>query len=92
MSDNNNLLECPQCGWVHVGVSEVFVKGWEEDWKRFWPTLNQEGREAFNLSDGPPTREGYLKCFNCGNRELSSFFPTNKNLDGYTIQPILIED
>ena len=84
------LIECPKCGWCHFGVSEEYVKNWELEWERFWPTLDQEGRDLYGLPDGPPTRDQYLCCFRCGNKERNTFFISKKNLYGHTIQPILV--
>jgi uncharacterized C2H2 Zn-finger protein len=92
MEDGNLLLvECPQCGWVHFAVDEDYVKQWEDDWAKFWPTLDEKGREAYGLPDGPPSRDEFLKCFVCGNRDRSLFYPSSKNMDGHTIQPILMD-
>ncbi len=85
------LVECPKCGWVHFAVTEEYVREWERDWAKFWPTLDEGGRDAYGLPDGPPERTGFLECFRCGNQTTSSFVPSQKNVDGHTIQPILWE-
>mgnify|MGYP006293611433 CR=1 FL=1 len=84
-------MECPKCGWVHFAVDEAYVKEWEADWARIWPTLDESGRAAYGLPDGPPTRDSFLKCFRCGNSDRAAFFVTTKYLNGQTIQPILID-
>ncbi len=87
--DFNNLLECPNCGWVHFGVSKEYVAKWQQDWNEYWPTLTQIGRDAFGLPDGPPNDSQYHECALCGNKELEKFFETKKDLYGHTIGPIL---
>lgn len=93
MSGNNPeammpLMECPKCGWCHFGVTEAYVRNWEIEWKEFWPTLDESGRDAYGVPNGPPTRDGYEQCFRCGNKDRSGFFKSTKSLYGHTIQPI----
>ena len=87
----STLVECPKCGWVHFTVSERYVRNWEKEWAKVWPTLSDSGRAAYGLPDGPPSRDGYLRCFRCGNSDLGTFFETKKVLQGHTVQPILLE-
>lgn len=86
-----DLVECPKCGWVHFAVDEEFVVDWEKKWATFWPTLDQSGKEAYGVLAGPPTRKEYLECFFCGSADRSSFFKSQKDVTGHTIQPILID-
>lgn len=87
----NELVECPKCGWVHFSVSEAYVQNWEKEWQHYFETWDKERLEAYGITDAPPTREGYLRCFNCGSKDIKSFFITNKDVGGHTIQPILWE-
>jgi uncharacterized C2H2 Zn-finger protein len=82
---NNPLVECPKCGWVHFAVTEEYVQKWEKEWQHYFNTSDKE------TLDSPPTREGYLCCFRCGNTDRENFFITKKELNGNTIQPILWE-
>lgn len=84
-----HLLECNKCGWVYFGVSKEYVKEWQDGWNKYWPTLDQGGRDAFGLPDGPPDDSEYHACGRCGNKELEKFFATKKDLYGHTIGPIL---
>lgn len=85
----SDLVTCLGCGWVYFQVSEAFVQDWEKTWEKYWPTLDQEGRESFGLPDGPPSRASYLKC-RCGN-PYTNFRDAKKgdSPDGCTINPIL---
>jgi predicted nucleic-acid-binding Zn-ribbon protein len=88
---NDILVECPKCGWVHFAVNEKYVKNWEEEWKHYFDTKPKDWLAAYGITDAPPTRDQYLQCFRCGNKEISTFFITEKDLNGHTIQPILWE-
>lgn len=84
-------VTCLNCGWVHFSVSKDYVNNWQEEWKKYWPTLDKEGREMFGLPDGPPgPEEEYYKCFFCrGSYKNFRDSKLNDCPDGCTIQPIL---
>lgn len=84
-----NLLECNKCQWVHFGVSEKYIDHWEKEWAERFKTMTPESRSHFGLTDRPPTREQYLQCFNCGNKDIDSFKTSNRDVSGRTIQPVL---
>lgn len=85
-------MECNKCGWVHFSVSEEYVKNWEKEWQHYFETWDRETLASYGITDAPPTRDQYLECFRCGNRDTKNFFPTKKILNGHTIQPILWEE
>ena len=87
----STLIECPKCGWVHFAVSEEYVRQWEADWKHAVETRPKEWLANYGVTDTPPSREQYQRCFRCGNRDTNDFFLTNKDVAGRTIQPILWE-
>jgi hypothetical protein len=78
------LVECPNCGWVHFSVDETYVVNWEKTWEKTWTSLKDH-------YETKPTREVFMKCFRCGCKETTSFFLTKKTLEGSTVQPILID-
>lgn len=89
----NELVECPKCGWVHFAVDEAYVKNWEKEWQRYYQTWSKERLSAYGVTDATqPTREQYLQCFRCGNKDTQVFFLTKKDIYGHTIQPILWEN
>lgn len=59
------FVTCIQCKWIHFQVSKVYVSKWQEEWKVFWLTLDEEGRDMFDLPHGPPGPEEYLHCHRC---------------------------
>ena len=83
-------VTCKSCGWVHFPVSKSYIKSWQKGWDEYWPTLDEQGRKAFGLPDGPPSPESYYHCFLC--KESYKNFRDFKDGDcgeGNTIQPIL---
>lgn len=88
-ADAEKLIECNACGWVHFKVSEGYVQAWEKDWHHCFETWPKERLASHGITDKPPTRERFLACARCGNKELDKFFESKKSLPGQTIQPIL---
>lgn len=86
------LIECPKCGWVHFAVSEEYVREWEKEWQALFKIKTKEWLANYGITDAPPTREEYLKCFRCGNKDTKQFFITKKSLNGHTLNPILWEE
>lgn len=85
---------CKKCSWVHFEVDNDHISHWKVTWDKFWPTLDQSGRESYGLPDGPPTPESYYQCFRCGGdyKNMRELTEADKFLDGNTIQPILRRD
>jgi hypothetical protein len=86
----DDLVTCLKCGWVHFAVDTAYVDKWEADWKIFWATLDEHGREMYGCKDAPPTREGYYECFSCSGsyKNFRDALPGDSP-DGCSIQPIL---
>lgn len=91
--DNFKGVTCNKCGWVHFAVSAAYVKSWHDEWLEYWPTLDDEGKDAFGLKDGPPTTDSYLHCFLCGG-SYRNFRDSREgdSPEGSTIGPILARD
>ena len=84
----SSLVECNKCGWVHFTQTAKDVEEWHQGWLKFWPTLDDEGKAAYGLLDGPPSKDSYYHCFRCGG-DYRDFKDTQKDMYGHTIQPIL---
>lgn len=85
-------VKCKNCGWIHFQVSKSYVMDWLEGWKKFWPTLTEEGKSNYGLSDGPPGPEEYTKCQRCGGNYKNFTDATEKDLAriyGSTVSGVL---
>ncbi len=85
-------VRCNNCGWIHFQVTKQYVLDWMEDWKKFWPTLDQKGKENYGLPDGPPGFEEYTKCRRCGGSHENFSDASQKDMEriyGSTVSGIL---
>lgn len=84
---------CEHCNWVHFEVDVAHIKNWQITWNEFWPTLDEQGKEAYGLPNGPPTPEDYFKCFRCGGHYKDMRDAKDGDIKlGSTIQSILRRD
>lgn len=90
----NDLVICKNCSWIHFEVDNAHISAWKVTWDKFWPTLDQDGRESYGLLDGPPTPESYYECFRCGGsyKNMRPLTPEDRTREGSTLQPILRRD
>lgn len=86
----HNIATCNKCSWVHFEVTPDHVSNWNHEWARYYPTLDQKSKEMYGLDRGPPSVDGYYKCFCCGNNYLDFHRTTEEEYpSGSTLQPIL---
>lgn len=84
-----NYVTCNKCSWVYFSVSEAHIQNWEKEWSEYYPKLDEDGRESFGLTDGPPSRNSYLACSLCGNSYKDFHDTTDDEFpNGSTIGPI----
>lgn len=87
----SDLVICCNCGWVHFAIDNKHISDWKVEWDKFWPTLDDAGKDMYGLLDGPPTPEEYYQCFRCGGdyKNMRDLTLEDKFGDGHTVQGIL---
>lgn len=87
---SNDLVKCNNCNWVSFQVSRAYVDAWQKQWNEYWPTLDDEGKAAFGLPDGPPSDREYKACHRCGGLHTNfKDYDGDPDVSGSTINPIL---
>jgi rubredoxin len=62
---NLGNFKCPQCGWVHSGISEADAIAAVADVNKHYEALSAAARAA-SFIRGPASLDMYQRCFKCG--------------------------
>lgn len=84
------LLMCPECGHIHYGVSQKYIRKWKKEIRDYFLRLPEDTvKEYYGIIPDEPSADIYLKCFRCGFSELEKFLTPVSAPLGVTVQPIL---
>lgn len=74
-------------------VNKAYIQDWKEKWEEYWETLDQEGKECFGVTEGPPSEKFYEHCFRCSGTYKDFTDADDDDLpNGSTITSILDRD
>lgn len=85
---NLGNFKCPQCGWVHAGISEVDAMAAVADFNHYYQELSTEAQADFGGQ--PSSLDMYVRCFKCG-APASDFIPAEPSdaPNGCTLQVVI---
>lgn len=84
-------FRCPQCGWVHSGISEAEAIASVAEFNKYFKTLSLQAQAEFGGK--PSSLDLYKRCFKCG-VSTALFLPASHGDApfGCTLQVVIAPD